>query len=90
MVVISFAAAIIPEEKENIMTTESPAPAPQRPIVKNVYRNASEAVYGLGFIGAAVYYIQHAPTFLIGAFGVLKAVVWPALVVYRVLDLWKF
>lgn len=72
------------------MTIDAPAAAPQRPIVKNVYRNASEAVYGLGFIGAAIYFIQHAPTFWMGVFGVLKAIVWPALVVYRVLDLLKF
>ena len=58
------------------MTTESPTP--QRPVVKNIYRHGGDAVYGLGFVGAAVYFIQHAPTFWIGMFGVLKAVVWPA------------
>lgn len=47
------------------------------------------AVYGLGFIGAAVYYIQHAATFGDGVFGVLKAIVWPALLIYRVLGLLK-
>ncbi|MFZ3011858.1 MAG: hypothetical protein WA060_02585 [Minisyncoccia bacterium] len=41
------------------------------------------AVYVLGFIGAVVYYIQHADTFLIGVTGILKAFVWPALVVYK-------
>jgi hypothetical protein len=45
----------------------------------------SGAVYGLGFIGAAVYYIQLAPTFWIGAIGLLKAVVWPAFLVYYAL-----
>ena len=70
------------------MTTASATP--QRPIVKNIHRNASEAVYGLGFIGAAVYFIQHADTLLMGAFGILKALVWPALFVYRALELLKF
>jgi len=72
------------------MTTDSSAPAAQRPIVKNIYRNASEAVYGLGFIGAAVYFIQQANTFWMGVLGVLKAIVWPALMVYRLLDFLKF
>jgi hypothetical protein len=43
------------------------------------------AVYGLGLVGAAVYYIQHATSFGDGVIGVLKAIVWPALLVYRLL-----
>ena len=45
------------------------------------------AVYGLGFIGALVFYIKAASTFGAGVLGVLKAVVWPAIVVYKGLDL---
>ncbi len=44
---------------------------------------ASEAVYGLGLIGAAVYYIGHATTFWIGVLGFLKAIVWPAMLVFE-------
>jgi len=40
------------------------------------------AVYGLGFIGAAVYFISHATGFWIGVLGVLKAIVWPAILVF--------
>ena len=72
------------------MTTETPAPQPQRHTTKNIYRHGGDAVYGLGFIGAAVYFIQHSTTFMMGVFGVLKAIVWPALVVYRLLDFLKF
>jgi hypothetical protein len=43
------------------------------------------AVYGLGFIGAAVYYISTAPSFWIGVLGVLKSIVWPAFLVYGLL-----
>ncbi len=43
------------------------------------------AVYGLGFIGAAVYYIGHAATFWAGVLGFLKAIVWPAFLVYQAL-----
>ena len=45
--------------------------------------SASDVVYGLGFIGAAVYYISIATGFWNGAWGVLKAMVWPAFVVYK-------
>ena len=44
------------------------------------------AVYGLGLIGAAVYYIGHAAPFWVGVLGFLKALVWPAMLVYRALE----
>jgi hypothetical protein len=43
------------------------------------------AGYGLGFIGAAVYFIGQATTFWMGVLGFLKALVWPAFVIYGVL-----
>ena len=43
------------------------------------------AVYGLGLVGAVVYYIQSADSFWGGVLGVLKALVWPAFVVYEAL-----
>jgi hypothetical protein len=57
--------------------------------MKHMNGGGGGAVYGLGFIGAAVYFIQHAATFGDGVFGVLKAIVWPALVVYHVVGLLK-
>ena len=42
----------------------------------------SGCVYGLGFIGSAVYYISTAGSFWMGVLGVLKALVWPAFLVY--------
>ena len=41
------------------------------------------AVYGLGFIGAAIYFISQAATFWAGVLGFLKAIVWPAFLVYE-------
>lgn len=41
--------------------------------------------YGLAFIGALVYYIQHASTFGQGVIGFLKALVWPALLIYELM-----
>lgn len=53
---------------------------------KNVQRNApSGAVYGIGLVGAAVYFISTATTFWIGVLGFLKAIVWPAILVYEAL-----
>lgn len=49
-------------------------------------QGAPEVVYGLGFVGAAVFYIKAASSFGVGALGVLKAVVWPAMVVYKLLN----
>ena len=42
-------------------------------------------VYGLGFIGAAVYYISNATGFWMGVIGFLKAIVWPAFLVHELL-----
>jgi len=53
---------------------------------KAIYRSsASDAVYGLGLIGAWIYYISQAPTFWMGVLGFLKGIVWPAMLVYEAL-----
>ena len=44
------------------------------------------AIYGLGLIGAAVYFISGATTFWIGVLGFLKALVWPAFLVYELFE----
>jgi hypothetical protein len=49
----------------------------------------SGGVYGLAFIGAAVYYISHATSFWLGVLGFLKAMVWPAMVVYKLMEFIK-
>ncbi len=43
------------------------------------------ALYGLGFIGALVYYLSTATSLWDGILGVLKSIVWPAFLVYGVL-----
>lgn len=45
----------------------------------------SGSVYGLGFIGAVIYFISTATSFWIGVLGILKAMVWPAFLVYELL-----
>ena len=53
--------------------------------MKNDHYNSapSGAVYGLGMIGAAVFYISTATGFWMGVLGFLKALVWPAFLVYE-------
>jgi len=47
--------------------------------------NSSNAVYGLGFVGALVYYLQRADSLYSGVIGLIKAIVWPGFVVYKLL-----
>lgn len=47
------------------------------------------AIYGIGIIGALIYYLQHATSFLDGIIGIIYAIFWPAVVVYKVLELFK-
>ena len=41
--------------------------------------------YFLGFIGAVIYYLSTATGFWVGVLGVLKAIVWPAFLVFGLL-----
>jgi hypothetical protein len=45
----------------------------------------SGAIYGLGFLGAAIYFISVATSFWMGVLGVLKAIVWPVFLVFGLL-----
>jgi hypothetical protein len=45
--------------------------------------------YGLSVIGAAVYFIQHSLTFWEGVLGFFKALVWPAILMYKLLEFLK-
>lgn len=47
--------------------------------------SCGSGIYGLGFLGAAIYYISTATSFWMGALGLLKALVWPAFLVYSLL-----
>ena len=47
---------------------------------------SSDAVYGLGLIGAWVFYISRATTFREGLLGFFKGIFWPAFLVYDLLE----
>lgn len=68
------------------MTTDTDSTAQNQQKTKVVYKGAANApVYGLGLIGAWVYYLGQAETFWIGVLGILKGIVWPAMLVYELL-----
>ena len=51
--------------------------------------NSGAALYGLGFVGALIYFIQAATSFWIGVLGFFKALLWPAFLVYYLLEFLK-
>ena len=66
------------------MTTEPTSPKEDHRGRKVIYRSAASApIYGLGFIGALVYYISQAATLWAGVLGFFKAIFWPAMLVYE-------
>ncbi len=67
------------------MTTESTPTKPEKRDTKVIRQGGGEAVYGLGIIGAWVYYFTHATTFLLGLLGFFKGIFWPAFLVYELL-----
>jgi hypothetical protein len=56
---------------------------------KKVKVTVSNSIYCFGFIGAAVYFIQTAPGFWGGVLGILKAIGWPAFMVYKAFEMLK-
>ncbi len=47
------------------------------------YVSTGDGLYFIGFIGAAIYFVSQATGFWNGALGILKAMVWPAFLVYE-------
>ncbi len=56
-------------------------------MANNVSNSSNSAMYGLGLIGSAIYFISTASGFWMGLLGFLKAIVWPAFMAY---ELFKF
>lgn len=48
------------------------------------------AIYGIGLLGALVYFMQHATSFWTVVLGIFKAIFWPGVILYRVLELLHF
>ncbi|RPI07115.1 MAG: hypothetical protein EHM64_00375 [Ignavibacteriae bacterium] len=69
--------------EKNTITREAEGPS------KIKENGMGAGVYGMAFIGAAVYFIQHAATFWEGVLGVIKALFWPAVLIYKLLEFLK-
>jgi hypothetical protein len=67
------------------MTTEISPLVPEAKKIE-VRGGSSETIYGLGLIGAWVFYIGRATTFQEGVIGFFKGLVWPAFLVYEMLE----
>ena len=53
--------------------------------VKDAGCGGSGAFYGLGFLGALAYYLTTATSLWAGVLGVLKAIFWPAVLVFELM-----
>lgn len=49
--------------------------------------HSGSAIYALGIFGALVYFLQRADSFVAVIMGIVKAVVWPAVILYKSLEL---
>ena len=47
------------------------------------------SIYGMAFLGAAGYMVLHATSFWGGVIGLLEAIVWPAFLMYKLLEYLK-
>ena len=70
---------VMPDEEKTVETSWK-----KRRMMKG-RGGAGGGAYFVAFIGALVYYLQHATSFWMGVLGFLKACVWPALLVYKLL-----
>jgi len=51
------------------------------------HHGCSGGMYFFGFLGAAIYYISTAGSFWMGVLGVLKALIWPLFLVFKLLGI---
>ncbi len=68
---------------EEVDVNEPSRPSTRKQGTTYVDRGGGNAVYGLGLIGALVFFWQQADSFGQYVIAVLKALVWPAFLVYE-------
>jgi hypothetical protein len=76
----------ITQTGENMSDEIEPTEEKDEKVNVRVQGGSSGAVYGLGLIGACIYYISRGTTPQEKAMGFLKALVWPVFVVKGVLE----
>lgn len=55
----------------------------------NYNHGSSNVIYGLGIIGALFYFLQNADTFVSAIVGIVKAIFWPAILMFKLLTYLK-
>lgn len=70
------------KKKTTSKSTESKKPEMRHVCKNHSCKDCGGAFYGLGFLGAAIYYISTATSFWAGVLGVLKAIVWPVFLIH--------
>lgn len=71
------------------MSAEISPTNPEGKQVNVQVHGSSDPVYGLGLIGAWVYYLGRAGDFRAGVIGFFKAFAWPAILVYELLKFFQ-
>lgn len=77
------------EEKDKAVCGEPSPKKKDSEGKKSVDNGNAVVIYGMAFIGALVYFIQHASSFWAGVLGFFKAIFWPAVLIYKALELLK-
>ena len=57
---------------------------------KNWHKGSGGHIYGLGIIGALFYFLPHVTNFQEALLAIIKSIAWPALLVFKALELLKF
>jgi hypothetical protein len=57
--------------------------------MSNNNNNVAGGIFGLAFIGALIYFLKGAGSFSAVIWGILKAMVWPAILIYKLFEFLK-
>ena len=58
--------------------------------MKYWHKGGGGHIYGLGVVGALFYFLPHVTTLQDAILGIIKSIGWPALLVFKALELLKF
>ncbi len=72
------------QKEEEMATKETPRSFVS--FTDNSKKHGSNAVYGFGFIGSVIYFLQEAEGFWEVILAIPQAIVWPAYVAYKLLQ----
>ncbi len=68
------------------MKEQTPSQEAPKATVREIHKNTqNNAIYGIGIVGAVIYYISTAASFWGGVLGILKAILWPGFMVYELM-----